>query len=452
MPIFVAGGGGNEVGGSFYCVEFESGETLAVDCGGRPNSWSENVKPLSLPAEKLAMIRDISAKKTKAPFPKLSVAKRVDYLLLTHGHFDHIGSVPLLVKRNPKIRIFATYETKYLMSFQLYASVRIAENTEKKPPYHYRDIEKTLERVTLIPTTDEFVPPIRLSDGLSFIPVRSGHVLGAVSYFIVRKGEILGFFSGDISFDDQRTVRGAPPIELAGMQFAVMESTRINERNVPSADRDREIVRRAEEALYKGASVRFLVFSIGKAQEAWEIAREAFPKVPRWLDGGARKVAELYRDRLNGSFDPRVERHFVRDYYHRREVISPDSPNIAIVPSAMQFGGWARHYFKEGIERKDRLFISLGWLDPCSSERAFFESEKGDAFRIDDITYSRVCDAARFERTTHCDGGDVLKMRERLKPEKTILVHGDERKMDEFLAQNPDKGFVKGVNLERIEI
>ena len=151
-------------------------------------------------------------------------------------------------------------------------------------------------------------------------------------------------------------------------------------------------------------------------------------------------------------FDPKVERHFVRDSVHRREISSSDTPNIVVVPSAMQFGGCSRDYLKEGIERQDRLFISLGWIDPCSPEYAFFESEQGDAFRVDGITYSRLCDVARFNRTAHCGGNDVLELRERLKPDKIILVHGDDEKMDEFIAQNPGKGFVKGKNFEKIPL
>ena len=63
-----------------------------------------------------------------------------------------------------------------------------------------------------------------------------------------------------------------------------------------------------------------------------------------------------------------------------------------------------------------------------------------------------MCQTATFNFTSHCDGDDVLEIKSRMNPDKTLLAHGDEEKMNEFIKSHPDQGFVIARNDQSISI
>ena len=88
MKIKIVGAAGGEVTGSAYYVQTKPASVL-VDCGlfqGGKKAEALNRPPTT---------------------PK----QKVDAVLLTHGHLDHTGRLPLLAKRGRTMPVFATPAT-----------------------------------------------------------------------------------------------------------------------------------------------------------------------------------------------------------------------------------------------------------------------------------------------------------------------------------------------------
>src|ERR1043165_1329841 len=102
MKITIVGAAGGEVTGSAYYVQTKQSCVL-VDCGlfqGGKKSEALNRPPAS-PTQK------------------------IDAVLLTHGHLDHTGRLPMLVNRGHSMPVFATQATIEMTPLILRASARI---------------------------------------------------------------------------------------------------------------------------------------------------------------------------------------------------------------------------------------------------------------------------------------------------------------------------------------
>ena len=91
-----------EIGANSYYLEVGR-HRLVLDCGMHPKNVGED----ALPNFKVMADREIEA------------------VLISHGHQDHIGTLPVLMRRFPNARIFMTEATAEIGSTLLHNSVNV---------------------------------------------------------------------------------------------------------------------------------------------------------------------------------------------------------------------------------------------------------------------------------------------------------------------------------------
>jgi len=447
--VLTAKGGGNEIGASCYDYLFDD-ELIRVDCGQRPSNFRSDIRPVVIRNRELAAFLDeMLVKPEVAPLPNWDSTSEVKHLLLTHGHFDHLAAVPYALRKHRNTIIYTTPVTAKICKIQWFSTPIIAEKNKEVPLFNENDAEFALSRIQLIYPGQR----IKINDNLEIEPIEAGHLLGAVSFIFYWKGEPVGFHTGDFTLrNKQRSVPDAPEIRFDHLRFLTSESTKITEKNSPRHVEEERFKDVVKEAYRKRMKIRIPSFAIGRIQEIFLLVKEACPDAPIWIDGQAREVSAIYAEYQSKIFSG-IEKHFVLDTAHRLQIINSREPNIVLSPSAMQFGGFSRRYIEYGCGQPDHLFISVGYRDPCSPEYAFFASTShNDVFEFGAYKVARMCQTATFNFTSHCDGDDVLEMRARTNPEKTLLIHGDKEKMGEFVKSHPEQGFVIAENDKPIMI
>ncbi len=442
-----ARGGGNEVGASCYDYLFNDGlinDLIRIDCGGRPSNFSSDIRPVKLRDKELsAFLDDLLVKPEVNPLPNWDTVSELKHLFLTHSHFDHVAVVPYVLRKHRYATVYATPVTAEICKIQWFSTPKIAERNGEVPLFNESDAEFALSRIIQIQSGKR----IRINDKLEIEPVEAGHLLGAVSYIFYWEGRAIGFHTGDFTLHNkQRSVADAPEIRFDHLRFLTTESTRITEKNPPRHLEEEKFQNTLKQAYHRRIKTRIFTFAIGRIQEMLALAKEACPDAPIWIDGQAKEISAIYAEHVGGIFSG-VEKHFVQNNSQRHEIIHSGEPNIVLVPSAMRFGGRSRQYIEHACGQSDHLCISPGYRDLRSPEFAFFASTShNDVFTFGAYKAARMCQTETFNFTSHCDGNDVFEIKDRMNPDKTLLIHGDEVKMNEFVESHPDEEFVIAEN------
>ena len=224
--------GGTETvtGSNFLLEDKESGARILIDCGFFQGCDDDK----------------ICNKENEESFP--FDPKTIHALIVTHGHIDHIGRIPKLVRAGFKGPIISTPPTKEIAELMLLDSARVIarEAREKKaePLYDEKDV---LEAMKLW-RTEKYNADFELPTGGYMCRFRnSGHVLGSAIAVMSRAGRSVAF-SGDLG--------NTPPLLLpeveavSGVQYLVMESV--------YGDKSHENLSRRKEMLEDAIEGRFI--------------------------------------------------------------------------------------------------------------------------------------------------------------------------------------------------
>lgn len=439
MTIEISYGAAEVVTGSCHFVKFDDGTKILVDCGMFQglDEW-KNYEPLGFDPS------------------------QIDYLLVTHGHLDHVGRIPLLYKEGFRGKIIATPATFDLMKIVLldtahlmaedYATAfkkaqrRGEEESVKKPLYSKEDVKAALR---LPRRTVKYGQTFKLARNITVRYKDAGHIVGAAFIEIeYQDGNIHKHvvFSGDLG---NRQVHLNPPPQTAFASANVfVESTygdRLHKDYASSVAEFKEVILKT---LKHDGTVLIPSFAIERTQQLLCILGEMSRKgeLPHrtevFLDSPmaikTTRVYEKYKNLLSDycknldepfSF-PNLR--FATTTNASKRINGKKGPNIIIAGSGMCNGGRILHHFKHRIWDKRNAVIFVGYQAEGTLGREIIEGAKfieiyGERIKVNAQIYTIngfSAHADQKELTDWLSAIDGLQ--------KIFLIHGEEDKQQIF--------------------
>ncbi|MCX6967848.1 MAG: MBL fold metallo-hydrolase [Verrucomicrobia bacterium] len=418
-----------EIGANCYSLE-TAGKRIVLDCGMHPRQ------------EGLEGLPDLDA------LPDDSV----DAVLLTHAHQDHLGSVPVLMRRHPNATLFATDGTRQIGEVMLHNSVnvmlriRAEQGVASYPLFTHREVDSMIKRCLPVPLRQRWsVEGERLGAReeapLSFEFFDAGHILGSAGVMVRSEGRTL-FYSGDVNFDDQ-TVSAAARFPEERLDVLVMETTRGDSPGEPCFTRAREEVRFGEalrDALERGGAVLIPVFALGKTQELLAMlaglqAQRILPRgLPVYIGGLSTKLTEIY-DKLAGQtfrLKPDLQlldsvAPFVVGGADLNALPVKGGRIYALTSGMMTENTLSNLFASRFITDPANSLFFIGYADPNSPGGRIRAGKQGDCVQLDarHPAQKLACALDTFNFSAHASRESIRAWVNKVAPKKIVLVHGD---------------------------
>jgi metallo-beta-lactamase family protein len=430
MPRLTFHGAAETVTGSRYLLEAADGRVL-VDCG-----LFQGLKELRL--------RNWNA----LPFNPA----KVDAVVLTHAHIDHIGYLPKFVKSGFRGPIYATPATVKLAEVLLMDSAR---NQESDAQYFNR--KGASKHAPALPLYDETdVPPtLRLMRptprGRWFNPAGSiwcqyhdaGHLLGSTLIQVeVREGPkpLRITFSGDVG-------RYAAPLyhdpqPPPACDYLICESTYGDRDHGPEQVLD-QLADVVNESLRRGGVMLTASFAVGRAQQLIYLLgvlleRNRIPELPIYLDSPMASSAtaiflehadehDLSESRLTGRDHILEARnvHLARSAEESKRINDIDGGAVIIASSGMMTGGRILHHLKRRLPDPKSTVVLGGYQAAGTRGRDLKEGRRTIRIYGRDVQVrAHVAEISAI--SGHAGRSELLRWLQPLEPpRRTFITHGE---------------------------
>jgi len=442
MTYIQSFGAAETVTGSCHFLQIKNGMQILIDCG---------------------YFQGVDEKQTLAPFD--FDPKKVDIILITHAHLDHIGRIPKLVKEGFNGKVVALRATMDLAEVILLDSAKIAEEDYKTAlkkakrsgdeksvplPIYSTDDAKSVFDLTV--QYAHYNKKIQLAPGVNVTFRNAGHILGSATIQIEISAE--GYtksllFSGDLG--SRQDLIMPPPALIKRTDALYIEST--------YGDRDhralKETVAEFKEivisTLKNQGNILIPSFAIERTQEILLLLKQMYydqelPLCKVFLDSPmairATQIYTHYHAELNGSANKLLQRDgaifdFPYLQYSLKEkdsilINKQEQRCIIIAGSGMCTGGRILHHFKHRLWDTRNSVIFVGYQVRGTQGRQMI-----DGAEFIQLYHEKIKVNARIHMlngfSAHADQSDLLAwMGEFEQLDKIFLIHGEPDKLAIF--------------------
>jgi metallo-beta-lactamase family protein len=369
---------------------------------------------------------------------------KIDLVLLTHGHLDHTGYLPRLLKEGFKGEVWGTAPTLAITKIILLDSGKIHEESAEKankegfskhrpalPFYTVKEAERTLSHLR---SCD---PDIwhEVSEGIRCRFIKVGHILGACFIELEIFGKLLVFSGdvgrpGDLLLEDPERPRWA--------DFLFMESTYGDTEHLEE-DVDQTLIDLIDHTLSQRGNLIIPSFAVERLQTLlyllWQLYhKNRIPYIPVVVDSPmGQNVLDVFErfthwHKLSASEYHAMENFatLITSYKKTWETIDDPRPKIVIAGSGMITGGRVLTYLGQLIDRSDTTVLLVGFMAEGTRGRQLSEGATQIRFFGRDFPVkARIVQLRSL--SAHADKSELLDWSADIRnfPEGVFLIHGE---------------------------
>lgn len=435
IRVHFLGASGTVTGSKFYIETPEL--NLMIDCGmfqGLKELRQLNWEPLPIDTSK------------------------IDFVLLTHGHLDHTGYLPRLVKEGFNGQIIGTAPTLAITRIILLDSSKIHEEEAEranKEGYSKHDpalpfyTAKEAERAIDLFRFEEKEDWITLSEHIRFKFRYNGHIIGATFIELEAFGKAF-VFSGDIG--QKKDLLLAPPEHPRWADYLFVESTYGNKLH-PQEDVEKILIALVSETIHKRGNLIIPSFAVERLQSLmyllWQLYKKnKIPNIPIFIDSpmgnNVLSVFERFPDwhKLSMKEYHAMCNHFniISSYGDTWKTIDNPRPKVVIAGSGMVTGGRVLTYLKQLIDISTTTVLLVGYQAEGTRGRQLLEG--AHEIKLFGKYYPVKARIRHVESlSAHADQQGLLQWMENIKntPEAVFLIHGEPMALDTFRVKIRDE-------------
>ena len=448
-------GAARTVTGSCHLLTLDNGFTVLLDCGLYQGREDE--------------LDDFNASWEFEP-------AKIDLLVVSHAHIDHIGRIPKLVKDGFRGNIVCTHATRDLASIMLLDSASIQEkdaqwanekNLKKgnkniiEPLYTTEDAKICMRQFT----SYNYGRWFHIAPDVQVYFADAGHILGSASVTLRLNradGSQTHFgFTGDVGRWNRPIIKD--PELMPQVDYLISESTyggQFHDEMPGNMNQLLEIVHNT--CVVNQGKIIIPAFSVGRTQEIVYMldhleSKGKLPHIPVYVDSPLAVNATDIFTMHHECFDSEIIKYmttnenpfgfngliYTRSVDESKALNNKKQPCIIISASGMANAGRVRHHIYNNIEDADNTILIVGY---CA------EGTLGARLRDYPMVIKLFGKELKVRANIkiidglsgHADQNEMLKFLSNQNPKlikKTFLVHGQYEKQQKMKQAFEGAGF-----------
>jgi metallo-beta-lactamase family protein len=438
------------VTGSLHIVETSRGELILLECG-------------------LFQGRREEARQRNTALP--IAPDRVRAVVISHAHIDHIGCLPVWVKRGLRCPVYGTAATMDLTPLLLKDSGHIHVLDALFVNKHFRRHEKPVEPLYTPEDAEAVGKYLRVckygewfavTPGVRAIFNDAGHILGSASVLLEEstngRRRRLGF-TGDLGRPQTPILRDPAPF-AAGADAVITESTYGNKDHAPQSELPEALRRVIYQTIARGGRLLIPAFAVGRTQAVLYALRGLqkagkLPDVPVYVDSPLAQGATEIFLRHPECYDEEADKVLADDgalfalqgYVPTRTKEESQAlnekrePCIIIAASGMCEAGRILHHLRHGLGDPRNTVLIVGFQAENTLGRRLIDGNKlVRVFGQELEVRAEVLSLNGF--SAHAGQSELHQYLDRCRPAGPLfLVHGERTRVEAFKTFMDKQGF-----------
>lgn len=394
----------------------------------------------------------------------------IDAVILSHGHLDHCGKLPSLVRSGFRGPIYCTPATIDVARIVLEDSAEIQEENAAylnqrardpgqkpiEPLYTRLDAHEVYRCFSRVPYHQKTHIAGKNGPGISFTFYDAGHILGSAYVMVEHAEEGVTktlLFTADIGRYNTPIIRDPEPLP-GPVDVVITESTYGDRPHAPIDQIEPQLLTAVKEVIARRGRLIVPSFAVGRTQTImWYlqkfISEGSIPRIPVYVDSPMGVEVSRVTDEHRESYDEQTLKMIgTKDLFgaglvsyatsseQSRAINAVRGACVIIASSPTCEFGRVLHHIKQSIERQDDMILFVGWIPPQTLGRRL--QDKQPRVRILDRWYELRCEVRTIHGlSAHADGEELLQfLKPTIRKETTaFVVHGEEASAETFATK-----------------